>query len=136
MSWAAIDFPEPCEPVINRWPFKVSREINAGLVVLAILPRLRVELVFLLGIFERLTKIHPKDCLISEDSVYFLIDGDKIGFAIGKNGSTVKKISKTLNPAGKKEMFTLKKEERNYWKKMQLPTRKRDLSKVMNKKRK
>ena len=49
-----------------------------------------------LSIFERLTKIHPKDCLISEDSVYFLIDGDKIGFAIGKNGSTVKKISKTL----------------------------------------
>ena|SRR3989338_4554118 len=49
-----------------------------------------------ISVFERITSVHPKDCLISENSIYFLIDQDKIGVAIGKNGATAKKISKIL----------------------------------------
>lgn len=49
-----------------------------------------------ISIFERVTKVQPKDCLITDSSVYFLIDKENIGVAIGKNGETAKKISRVL----------------------------------------
>ena len=50
-----------------------------------------------LSIFERVTKVNPKDCLIADDSIYFLVDPDKVGLAIGKSGANVKKASQILN---------------------------------------
>ncbi len=49
-----------------------------------------------ISVFERVTRVQPKDCLITENAVYFLIDKEKIGVAIGKNGSTAQKISRVL----------------------------------------
>ncbi len=46
--------------------------------------------------FEKMTKVHARDCLIMEDSIYFLVDPGKIGFAIGKNGSNIKEVSKVF----------------------------------------
>jgi N utilization substance protein A len=46
--------------------------------------------------FEKMTKVHARDCIIMEDSIYFLVDPDKIGFAIGKNGSNIKEVSKAF----------------------------------------
>jgi N utilization substance protein A len=46
--------------------------------------------------FEKMTKVHARDCLIMEDSIYFLVDPERIGFAIGRNGSSIREVSKTL----------------------------------------
>lgn len=44
-----------------------------------------------------------KDCIISGDTILFLIKGEKMGLAIGKNGATIKTLRKKL---GKKvELF-------------------------------
>jgi len=50
----------------------------------------------MVGTFERLVGVHAKDCLLDEDTVYFLIETGKMGKAIGRNGSTIKGISNTL----------------------------------------
>ncbi len=49
-----------------------------------------------ISIFERVTKVQPKDCILSENSAYFLVEQDKMPFAIGKSGSTAKKLSRIL----------------------------------------
>ena len=49
-----------------------------------------------ISIFERITKIYPKDCLITDDMIYFLVEGKKISLAIGKGGSVIKEVSKHL----------------------------------------
>jgi N utilization substance protein A len=46
--------------------------------------------------FEKITRVHPKDCIITEDHVYFLVEPEKIGFAIGKGGSVIKEVRKVL----------------------------------------
>ena len=50
----------------------------------------------IISVFERITKVHPKDCLVSQSAVYFLIADNKIGLAIGKNGVNTKKLSKLI----------------------------------------
>ncbi len=50
----------------------------------------------IISVFERITKVQPKDCLVSPDAIYFLIEDKKIGLAIGKNGVNTKKLSKLL----------------------------------------
>lgn len=46
--------------------------------------------------FEKMTKVHARDCIIMDDSIYFLVDPDKIGFAIGRNGSHIREVSKVF----------------------------------------
>ena len=46
--------------------------------------------------FEKIIRVHARDCLIMEDSIYFLVDPDKIGFAIGKNGSNIREASRAF----------------------------------------
>ena len=46
--------------------------------------------------FEKITKVHPKDCLITEEQIYFLVDPDKIGFAIGRGGIVIKEVRRVL----------------------------------------
>jgi len=50
----------------------------------------------IISIFERVTKVHPKDCLVGSDAIYFLVEDKKIGLAIGKNGINTKRLSKLL----------------------------------------
>ena len=54
------------------------------------------ETIRIMGIFERITGIHAYDCLVKEDCIYFLIDPEKIGLAIGKGARVVKKLSSVL----------------------------------------
>jgi len=49
-----------------------------------------------IGVFERLTKVHVKDCIRGESCVYFLVEEGKSGLAIGKNGSVIKSVGKVL----------------------------------------
>ena len=46
--------------------------------------------------FENITEVHARDCLITEDCVYFLVDPEKVGLAIGKNGSVIRELRKVF----------------------------------------
>ena len=39
-----------------------------------------------IGVFERMTNVHVKDCIRDESCVYFMVEPGKSGLAIGKNG--------------------------------------------------
>jgi N utilization substance protein A len=47
--------------------------------------------------FEQITKVHVRDCLIDNENAYFLIEEGKMGIAIGKNGTTIKSVSRILD---------------------------------------
>lgn len=48
------------------------------------------------AIFEEISGVHVKDCIMDENSVYFLVETGKMGLAIGKNGVTIKAVEKAL----------------------------------------
>ncbi len=50
-----------------------------------------------INIFEEITGVEVKDCIINKDSAHFVVDQNKIGMAIGKNGKTVKKVKDNLD---------------------------------------
>lgn len=50
-----------------------------------------------INIFEEITGVEVKDCIINQNSAHFVVDQDKIGMAIGKNGKTVKKVKNNLD---------------------------------------
>jgi N utilization substance protein A len=58
--------------------------------------KLGTESIRTIAAFEKMANVHARDCLIMEDSIYFLVDPGKIGFAIGRNGSNIKEISKSF----------------------------------------
>ena len=49
-----------------------------------------------IAVFERITKVHVKDCIRDETCVYFMIEPGKSGLAIGKNGSIAKSVGRVL----------------------------------------
>jgi N utilization substance protein A len=58
--------------------------------------KLGTESIRTIAAFEKITKVHARDCLITENCVYFLVDPDKIGLAIGKNGFVIKDVRRVL----------------------------------------
>ena len=58
--------------------------------------KLGIDSIRTIALFEKVTNVHAKDCLITEDCVYFLVDPEKIGLAIGKNGAVIKEVRKSL----------------------------------------
>lgn len=58
--------------------------------------KLTTEDVRVVGTFERMIGVHVRDCLLGEDTVYFLVEPGKMGMAIGRNGSKIKNVSLTL----------------------------------------
>ncbi|MFQ5647738.1 MAG: NusA-like transcription termination signal-binding factor [Candidatus Aenigmatarchaeota archaeon] len=58
--------------------------------------KLETDAIRNLALFEKVTKVHAKDCLITDNCIYFLVDSRKVGLAIGKNGSTIKEVSRVL----------------------------------------
>ncbi len=58
--------------------------------------KLNTEHIRAVGTFEEITGVHVRDCLIDENCAYFLIEPGKMGLAIGKNGSTIKIVERTL----------------------------------------
>ncbi len=58
--------------------------------------KLGTQTIRTIAAFEKMTKVHARDCVMVDDSIYFLVDPGKIGFAIGKNGSNIKEVSKSF----------------------------------------
>jgi N utilization substance protein A len=46
--------------------------------------------------FEDVTQIHAHDCLITDECIYFLVDPDKVGLAIGKNGVVIRELRRVF----------------------------------------
>ncbi|MEM5766410.1 MAG: NusA-like transcription termination signal-binding factor [Candidatus Aenigmatarchaeota archaeon] len=55
------------------------------------------ETIRIMTLFENLTGVTVRDCLIDENMVYLVVDEEKIGMAIGKNGNSVKNAEKVIN---------------------------------------
>ena len=49
-----------------------------------------------IAVFERMTKVHVKDCIRDESGVYFMVEKGKSGLAIGRNGTIIKNVSRVL----------------------------------------
>ena len=49
-----------------------------------------------MALFEKITRIPLKDCIIDEDQVTFIIKSENIAKAVGKNGSNVKFLERKL----------------------------------------
>jgi N utilization substance protein A len=58
--------------------------------------KLGTQTIRTIAAFEKMTKVHARDCLIMEDSIYFLVDPERIGIAIGKNGSNIREVSRAF----------------------------------------
>ena len=58
--------------------------------------KLGTEQIRAVGVFEQITKVHVRDCLIDNENAYFLVEAGKMGVAIGKNGITIKNVSRIL----------------------------------------
>ena len=54
-----------------------------------------------IGIFERVTRVHVRDCVRDEVCVYFMIEPGKSGIAIGRNGSNIKSVARMLGKPAK-----------------------------------
>lgn len=50
----------------------------------------------LISAFENITKTEVRDCINSEDSIYFLVNTGKMGIAIGKNGQNIRAAENIL----------------------------------------
>lgn len=51
-----------------------------------------------ISLFQDMTGVTPRDCIVSEDLnlVVFIVDGDKVGQAVGRKGSNVRYLSKLI----------------------------------------
>ena len=49
-----------------------------------------------IAVFERLTKVHAKDCIRADNFVYFMIEQGKCGLAIGRNGKVAKNVGRVI----------------------------------------
>lgn len=58
--------------------------------------KLETQSIRSIATFEQLTNVHAKDCLITDDCIYFLVEPGKVGLAVGKNGSVVKRVERIL----------------------------------------
>lgn len=54
--------------------------------------KLSTENIRAIALFEKVTGVSPKDCIIAEFSLFFLVDADQMGIAIGKNGAHIKQL--------------------------------------------
>jgi N utilization substance protein A len=58
--------------------------------------RFDTETIRLITLFENVTGAPVKDCIIDNNTVYFVIEEGKVGIAIGKNGNSVKHAEKMI----------------------------------------
>jgi len=50
----------------------------------------------LLTLFENMTNVPVRDCFITKDIIYYVVDEGKIGLAIGKNGNSIKNVERVV----------------------------------------
>ena len=58
--------------------------------------KLDTEHIRTVAAFERLTGVYVKDCIVYETDAYFLIEPDRMGLVIGKNGETIRNVKNVL----------------------------------------
>lgn len=73
--------------------------------------KLNTELIRNIAAFEKITKVHARDCLVMDDCIYFLVNPSKMGVAIGKNGSVIKEVRKAFGKPVKLFEYREKPEE-------------------------
>jgi len=49
-----------------------------------------------LALFEKVTRVFPQDYFLAGDALAFLVEKDKLGSAIGKNGSHIHRLQSLL----------------------------------------
>lgn len=54
------------------------------------------EEIRMISLFESLTKVPIKDCILNENLICFVVEEGKMGMAIGRNGSKVKRIERMI----------------------------------------
>ncbi|MBI4181648.1 MAG: NusA-like transcription termination signal-binding factor [Candidatus Aenigmarchaeota archaeon] len=54
--------------------------------------KLSTENIRAIVLFEKVTHVSPKDCLIAEHALYFLVEKSEMGMAIGKDGVNIKQL--------------------------------------------
>ena len=54
--------------------------------------KLTTEHIRTIALFEKVTRVNPKDCIITDSSIYFLVESENMGMAIGKNGINIKEL--------------------------------------------
>lgn len=54
------------------------------------------EMIRNINMFESLTDVQVRDCIIKEDEAYFIVPEGKAGMAIGKGGKVVQKVQDRL----------------------------------------
>lgn len=54
------------------------------------------ETIRLLTIFENITNVPVRDCFVSNEIIYYVVEEGKIGLAIGKNGVSIKNVERIL----------------------------------------
>ncbi|MFB6100060.1 MAG: NusA-like transcription termination signal-binding factor [Candidatus Nanohalobium sp.] len=54
------------------------------------------EMIRTLNMFESMTDVEARDCMMKEDEAYFIVPEGKAGMAIGKGGKVVKKVQDQL----------------------------------------
>ncbi|MBI4173841.1 MAG: NusA-like transcription termination signal-binding factor [Candidatus Aenigmarchaeota archaeon] len=59
--------------------------------------KLDTDAIRTIAAFVKVTGIQPRDCMSTEDCIYFLVDPDKMTLAIGKSGSTVSRLRKIFH---------------------------------------
>lgn len=50
-----------------------------------------------INVFEEITGVEVRDCIIDEETAYFVVPEDKVGMAVGKGGSTIQKVQDNLD---------------------------------------
>jgi len=55
-----------------------------------------VRTIRLITLFENITGAAVKDCIIENDTVYYIVEKGKIALAIGKNGRTIKNAERII----------------------------------------
>jgi len=60
--------------------------------------KLTMEEMRYMSLFQDITGVTPKDCIINEElgTVFFIVESDKLGQAIGRRGINVKYLSKLI----------------------------------------
>lgn len=59
--------------------------------------KLSMEDILLINAFEKVSQVTPKDCIVKDNTISYLVKEKDMGKAIGKNAINVKQLEKALN---------------------------------------
>ena len=51
-----------------------------------------IDLMKFMSLFDKITKVHAKDCFKQEGRIVFIVNEGKAGMAVGKKGMNIKKL--------------------------------------------